>query len=92
MTDVYEVQLSLMEMEGIALDTVTHVAEQKRQSRGGFRQRIWMSNYRTPVEVDAGITIRTRRVTVSRQSLSLLWPPSANDMGPLSAAARPCSR
>ncbi|MEI2718260.1 MAG: nucleoside triphosphate pyrophosphohydrolase [Candidatus Nanopelagicales bacterium] len=48
MADVYEVLLALIEVEGASLDEVVQTATAKRQSRGGFEQRIWMSNYRTP--------------------------------------------
>lgn len=45
MADVYEVLRSLASLSRVTIDEVVQVAEAKRGDRGGFEERIWMSNY-----------------------------------------------
>ena len=42
LADVFEVLMSLAELEGEKLDTIIDIAKQKRLKRGGFSKRIFL--------------------------------------------------
>lgn len=46
LADLYELILALADQAGTTIDAVAEAAEHKRAKRGGFQQRLWMTNYR----------------------------------------------
>lgn len=48
LADIFEVLLAIAEADGYSKNDLFSAASQKRQSRGGFKNRIWLERTETP--------------------------------------------